>query len=118
MLSVCVSETVPLGVCHSASVLLTGLRVYASWTVHARRAPPGQIGVLCAHICIIIVCRFWSGLPPFYFSIALLVNKDTVLGLTVEFVLYVDLRTQCGLCIHELKETFKMGLGVCLRVLH
>lgn len=107
MLSVCVSETVPLGARHSASVLLTGLRVYVSWTVHARRAPPGQIGVLCAHICIIIVRRLWKGLPPFYFSIALLVNKDAMLGLTVGFLLYVDLCTQCRLHIHGRRTRLK-----------
>lgn len=94
MLSMCVSETVPLGLCHSASDCLTSMRVYVGWIVHATLTPPGQIGVLCAYICIIIrwrcLCFLYLCLP--FFSFALFVNNDAMLhsGITVGFILYFD----------------------------
>lgn len=72
MLSVCVSETVPLGPCQSALDCLTIVRVYVGWIVHASQAPSGQICVWRAYICIMIiiwscVCFCACACPPFLF---------------------------------------------------
>ena len=85
MLSVCVSETVPLGLCHSALDCLTSMREYVGWIVHASQGPPGQIGVLCAYICIMIThhCVCFLSLP--FISLALFLNNDAMLGITVGF---------------------------------
>lgn len=72
MLSVCVSETVPLGLCQSALDCLTIVRVYVGWIVHASQAPSGQICVWRVYICIMIiiwscVCFCACACPPFLF---------------------------------------------------
>lgn len=68
-LSVCVSETVPLGLCHNALDCIIRTCAYVGWIVHATHAPPGQTAVLCTYIHIILtVCVFFFYLDILFCS--------------------------------------------------
>lgn len=114
MLSICVSESVPLGPCQSALDCLTSMRVNVGWIVHASQPSLGQIYVWCAYICIITIvwfcvcfcaCAASLFLSPSLSTLinlgsdshCLLANMSNVLSFLVRLVIF-----HCSFPIHAL----------------
>lgn len=89
MLSVCVRETVPLGLCHSALDFLTRVRVFLLDCTRDPGTPRINCCIVCLHmhnnyraLCVFLCpCLLFS-------SVALFVSTDTMLEITVGFILY------------------------------